>query len=239
MAQILLVEDNAAAAALICQYMKALYSDHQITICATATDAFDWAGKHHIDLFILDIQLPDYRGTELGKYIRAMPEYRFTPILFTTELGGEELAAYREIKCYDFLIKPFTQEQFLRAVSTALDMGQQMKKPESILRIEQKQFLFEYELKQIRYIESFGKRLVIHSISQGEDLADQISGYSLMRLLELAGKDNLIQCHKSFLINPVFIKKIDKGAKELWLKDCKETIPIGEKYQHNLRERAL
>jgi two component transcriptional regulator len=239
MAQILLVEDNAAAAALICQYMKALYSDHQITICATATDAFDWAGKHHIDLFILDIQLPDYRGTELGKYIRAMPEYRFTPILFTTELGGEGLAAYREIKCYDFLIKPFTQEQFLRAVSTALDMGQQMKKPEPILRIEQKQFLFEYELKQIRYIESFGKRLVIHSISQGEDLADQISGYSLMRLLELAGKDNLIQCHKSFLINPVFIKKIDKGAKELWLKDCKETIPIGEKYQHNLRERAL
>lgn len=81
-------------------------------------------------MFILDIQLPDYRGTELGKYIRAMPEYRFTPILFTTELGGEELAAYREIKCYDFLIKPFTQEQFLRAVSTALDMGQQMKKPE-------------------------------------------------------------------------------------------------------------
>lgn len=219
MAQLLLVEDNAAAAALICQYMKALYSDHQITICATATDAFDWAGKHHIDLFILDIQLPDYRGTELGKHIRAMPEYRFTPILFTTELGGEELAAYREIKCYDFLIKPFTQEQFLRAVSTALDMGQQMKKPEPILRIEQKQFLFEYELKQIRYIESFGKRLVIHSISQGEDLADQISGYSLMRLLELAGKDNLIQCHKSFLINPVFIKKIDKGAKELWLKD--------------------
>ena len=104
MAQLLLVEDNAAAAALICQYMKALYSDHQITICATATDAFDWAGKHHIDLFILDIQLPDYRGTELGKHIRAMPEYRFTPILFTTELGGEELAAYREIKCYDFLI---------------------------------------------------------------------------------------------------------------------------------------
>ena len=239
MAQILLVEDNSAAAALICQYMKALYSDHQLTICATATDAFDWAGKHHIDLFILDIQLPDYRGTELGKHIRAMPEYRFTPILFTTELGGEELAAYREIKCYDFLIKPFTQEQFLRAVSTALDMGQQMKKPEPILRIEQKQFLFEYELKQIRYIESFGKRLVIHSISQGEELADQISGYSLMRLLELAGKDNLIQCHKSFLINPVFIKKIDKGAKELWLKDCKETIPIGEKYQHNLRERAL
>lgn len=77
MAQLLLVEDNAAAAALICQYMKALYSDHQITNLATATDAFDWAGKHHIDLFILDIQLPDYRRNRVGENISVlMPEYR-------------------------------------------------------------------------------------------------------------------------------------------------------------------
>ena len=30
---------------------------------------------------------------------------------------------------------------------------------------------------------------------------DQISGYSLARLLEMAGPGNLLQCHKSFLIN--------------------------------------
>lgn len=239
MAQILLVEDDAAASELIRQYTEALCGKHQLTIFSTATAALNWSDEHSVDLFILDIQLPDYRGTELGKQIRTMPRYRFTPILFTTELAGEELGAYREIKCYDFLVKPFTQEQFTNAVSAALDMGKQMRKTVPVLRIEQKQFLFEYGLEQILYIESFGKKAVIHSISQGKELNDQISGYSLVRLLEMAGPGNLIQCHKSFLINPIYITKIDKGSKTLWLKSCKDTIPIGEKYQHNLRERTI
>ena len=239
MAQILLVEDDTAASELIRQYTEALCGKHQLTTVSTATAALNWSDKHSVDLFILDIQLPDYRGTELGKQIRTMPRYRFTPILFTTELAGEELGAYREIKCYDFLVKPFTQEQFTNAISAALDMGRQMRKAVPVLRIEQKQFLFEYGLEQILYIESFGKRAVIHSISQGKELNDQISGYSLARLLEMAGPGNLIQCHKSFLINPIYITKIDKGSKTLWLKNCKDAIPIGEKYQHNLRERTI
>lgn len=239
MAQILLVEDDTAASELIRQYTEALCGKHQLTTVSTATAALNWSDKHSVDLFILDIQLPDYRGTELGKQIRTMPRYRFTPILFTTELAGEELGAYREIKCYDFLVKPFTQEQFTNAISAALDMGRQMRKTIPVLRIEQKQFLFEYGLEQILYIESFGKRAVIHSISQGKELNDQISGYSLARLLEMAGPGNLIQCHKSFLINPIYITKIDKGSKTLWLKNCKDAIPIGEKYQHNLRERTI
>ena len=239
LAQILLVEDDTAASELIRQYTEALCGKHQLTTVSTATAALNWSDKHSVDLFILDIQLPDYRGTELGKQIRTMPRYRFTPILFTTELAGEELGAYREIKCYDFLVKPFTQEQFTNAISAALDMGRQMRKTIPVLRIEQKQFLFEYGLEQILYIESFGKRAVIHSISQGKELNDQISGYSLARLLEMAGPGNLIQCHKSFLINPIYITKIDKGSKTLWLKNCKDAIPIGEKYQHNLRERTI
>ena len=239
MAQILLVEDDTTASELIRQYTEALCGKHQLTTVSTATAALNWSDKHSVDLFILDIQLPDYRGTELGKQIRTMPRYRFTPILFTTELAGEELGAYREIKCYDFLVKPFTQEQFTNAISAALDMGRQMRKTVPVLRIEQKQFLFEYGLEQILYIESFGKRAVIHSISQGKELNDQISGYSLARLLEMAGPGNLIQCHKSFLINPIYITKIDKGSKTLWLKNCKDAIPIGEKYQHNLRERTI
>ena len=239
MAQLLLVEDDTAASELIRQYTEALCGKHQLTTVSTATAALNWSDKHSVDLFILDIQLPDYRGTELGKQIRTMPRYRFTPILFTTELAGEELGAYREIKCYDFLVKPFTQEQFTNAISAALDMGRQMRKTVPVLRIEQKQFLFEYGLEQILYIESFGKKAVIHSISQGKELNDQISGYSLARLLEMAGPGNLIQCHKSFLINPIYITKIDKGSKTLWLKNCKDAIPIGEKYQHNLRERTI
>ena len=94
-ANILLVEDDEAAATLIEQFMEQLSSGHRLTIFSNAAQALAWGKTHQIDLFILDIQLPDYRGTELGKQLRSMPEYRFTPILFTTELSGAELSAYR------------------------------------------------------------------------------------------------------------------------------------------------
>lgn len=235
-AHILLVEDDHAAVALIGQFVEKLPSSHRLTIFSNAAQALAWGRTHQIDLFILDIQLPDYRGTELGKQLRALPEYRFTPILFTTELDGEELYAYREIKCYDFLVKPFNEQQFQRAVSAALEMGRNLAKPPAIMKIEQKQFVFEYDLETLLYIESFGKRAVIHTTVDGETVSDNISGYSLVRFLELAGPGHLLQCHKSFLVNPLRISKLDKRTRQLWLTGCDTAIPIGEKYQHNLRE---
>lgn len=210
---------------------------YHLTVFSNAEQALSWVKTHQIDLFILDIQLPDYRGTELGKQLRSIPEYRFIPILFTTEFAGEELFAYREIKCYDFLVKPFCEEQFCQTVNAALEMGRNLAKPPAVLRIEQKQFVFEYELENILYIESFGKQAVIHSRMESRTLSDRISGYSLVRLMELAGSGHLLQCHKSYLINPFRISKIDKRARQLWLKDCDTAIPIGEKFQRNLREQ--
>ena len=234
--QILLVEDEEPASKLIKQYVEQFCVDCQCASFPSAAQALAWARTYRADLFILDIQLPDYRGTELARQIRAMPDYRFTPILFTTELAGEELSAYREIKCYDFLVKPFTEEQFRTAVTSALELGQRMETRPIVLRVEQRQFLFEYDLQNILYIESFGKRAVIHSVAAGRILADQVSGYSLARFLELAGPGRLIQCHKSYLINPVRLEKMDKQRRLLWLRDCPDPIPIGEKYQGNLRE---
>lgn len=238
-AHILLVEDDGAAALLIEQYVRRLSDCHHLTTFSNAAQALSWIREHRIDLFILDIQLPDYRGTELGKQIRSIPEYRFTPILFTTELAGEELLAYREIKCYDFLVKPFGEEQFRQAFSAALEMGRHIEARPTVLRIEQKQFVFEYDLKNILYAESFGKQVVIHTIAAGQELSDRISGYSLARLLELAGPSHLKQCHKSYLINPSRLIRIDKAQRLLWLRDCGEAIPIGEKYQHDLREAMV
>ena len=232
------MEDEDATATLIRQYISELSSDHVLAIFSKASLALQYASRNNIDLFILDIQLLDYQGTTWAKQLRDMPEYHFTPILFATALAGEELAAYREIKCYAFLIKPFTKADFQRAFQEAVSMGRQIQKVRSVLRIEQKQFIFEYEIKDIFYIEAFGKKLVIHTRqNQNAEAPDSISGYSLAKLLKLVGQDRLVQCHKSYLINPDWILKIDKGTRLLQLKYCDATIPIGEKYQQNLLGR--
>lgn len=239
MASILLVEDDLAAGEWIRRCLSALSEAHRLVVSTTASEALSLSQKERFDLFLLDIQLPDYRGTELGRQLRAIPAYQFTPILFTTQLSDEELTAYREIKCYDFLVKPFTQEQFSRSVTNALELGARMVPPAPVLRIQQKSFLFEYDLRDLLYVESFGKRLVIHSCSADSDLSDEISGYSLARILELAGPGQLLQCHKSYLINPAQLARVDRTAKVLYLRRSDVPIPIGEKYRQNLRRWGL
>lgn len=163
------------------------------------------------------------------------PQYKFTPIIFASALSGEELTMYRDVKCHSFLIKPFTKNEFVKAFRDALDMSRQMTISPKTLRIEQKTFIFEYELSKIVYIESFGKRVIIHSNKDGHALnQDTISGYSLTRLLESLSADNFIQCHKSYLVNRSYIRKIDKQEMILSVMRDDIKIPIGEKYKGNL-----
>ena len=75
MSHILLVEDNAGAAALIRRYIEKSSPKHQLAVFAKAAEALTYAGGSKVDLFILDIQLLDYRGTALAKQLRALPEY--------------------------------------------------------------------------------------------------------------------------------------------------------------------
>lgn len=235
MSQMLLVEDDDAIVKLVCKYIADVDSSITVNSFAKAMDALHYAKNHSIDLFILDIQLLDYKGTSLAKQIRAIPVYQYTPIVFATALAGEELSAYREVKCYSFLIKPFTKEEFTVAFRDALGLSQHMHIPSKTIRIEQKQFIFEYELKNILYIESFGKKIVIHSNRNKETpQEDVVSGYGLLKLLELIDDSTVIQCHKSFLVNTLYIEGIDKQNNCICLKNVSVKIPIGNKYQSAL-----
>lgn len=173
--------------------------------------------------------------TSLAKQLRALPQYKFTPIIFASALAGEELTMYRDVKCHSFLIKPFTKNEFTKAFRDALEMSNQMNIAPKTLRIEQKSFIFEYELSKIVYVESFGKRMIIHSNKDDHTLnQDNISGYSLARLLKSLSGDNFVQCHKSYLINRSYIRNINKQEMTITLMRDDIKIPIGEKYRVNV-----
>lgn len=231
----MLVEDNPAAVRRMKQYIKNIDSNLEIHAFAEAGTAYHFAQKELISLFILDIQLTDYKGTSLAKQIRSLPQYKYTPIIFETVLAGEELSAYRDVKCYGFLIKPFGEEEFSQAFCDALGMSEHMEEPSKTIRIEQKQFVLEYVLGEIVFVEAFGKKLVIHtnSLRLGKK-QDTISGYTLSGLLDLLGDPAFVRCHKSYLVNRKHIEKIDKANKLIFLREFDTPIPIGNKYYTEL-----
>ena len=118
MSKILLVEDNPDAVKRIIRYINKIFAELDVISFPEAGDALQYAKANDISLFILDIQLEDYKGTNLAKQLRELPEYKYTPIIFETALAGEELSAYRDVKCYSFLVKPFGEAIHFRICCT-------------------------------------------------------------------------------------------------------------------------
>ena len=116
-----------------------------------------------------------------------------------------------------------------------MGLSKQINSQAKTVRIEQKQFILEYAVQDIAYIEAFGKRLVIHTISRLAGVKeDTISGYTLSGLLALLDDPAFVQSHKSYVVNKSHIEKIDKSGRKIFLKGFADTIPIGNKYQAEL-----
>lgn len=233
--KILIVEDDLKIQNFLIKSILEIENIIQVKTSTSSEEALKIAKNYSIDIFILDIQLIDYKGTQLAKQIRELDKYKYTPIIFATVLANEELSAYREIKCYSFLIKPFTKEEIKKALKEAIDYNNSIKHKTKNIRIEQKSQIFEYDINDIIYIESFRKRKVIHVLTVDKEvIANTISGYSLKSLLKLIDDNDFIQPHRSYIINKRYLQTIEKDKNLVKLKHIDMSIPIGNKFKSGL-----
>jgi len=84
LAQVLFVEDNPVFSEVI----KAVFAKQQLAvdIKATAAEALDALYQHSYELIVVDLNLPDYTGTEVMQVLRTLPSYQDKQVvLFTAE----------------------------------------------------------------------------------------------------------------------------------------------------------
>lgn len=61
--------------------------------------------------------MPNMDGIELVRRLRAMPEYRFVPILMlTTEAGADRKAEGKAAGATGWIVKPFSPEQLVATI---------------------------------------------------------------------------------------------------------------------------
>lgn len=237
MTRILIVEDDEKIQAFLTNTINQINDTIEIFTTTNASKALQLAKEELIDIFLVDIQLEDYKGTDLVEQLRALPQYKFTPIIFETAVITEELRAYRDWKCYHYLIKPYTQVEVEKVLKEVLELVEVTKPDNRSLKIEQKQFIFEFRLMEIMYIESFGKNMRIHLLKNGVTMFEDIKGYSLKKLANLL-TDSFVQCHKSYVINTAYMERIDKTEDTIKLTNSSNSIPIGDKYRKGVLERS-
>jgi FixJ family two-component response regulator len=92
----------------------------KVLVFASAEEFLNSAQPRKADCLILDIQLPGMSGIELLHYLKTQ-KYK-VPIIFITAHGSDEHARSEAASDWTiaYLIKPFSGEELLDAVNTAL-----------------------------------------------------------------------------------------------------------------------
>lgn len=117
---VLIVEDNELNMKLFRDLLEA--HGYQTLEARTGPEALKLAEKHHPDLILMDIQLPEYSGLEVTQKIKDNEELADIPVIAVTAFamkGDEE--RIRQGGCEDYIAKPISVISFLEKVKRYLD----------------------------------------------------------------------------------------------------------------------
>ena len=88
-ARVLIVDDSRSLRRMV--YAALAQDDYEILEGQDAEQALAVAQASPPDLVITDINMPGMDGLSLIRSLRALPEFRFTPVLVLTTEWGEEM----------------------------------------------------------------------------------------------------------------------------------------------------
>lgn len=115
MIKCLIIDDEPLARCIVVEYLQQF---SQIQVVQECNDGFEGVKaimQHQPDLVFLDIQMPKISGFEMLELLDHSPD-----IIFTTAFDEYALKAF-EAQAIDYLLKPFSQERFNKALQKWLD----------------------------------------------------------------------------------------------------------------------
>lgn len=119
---ILIVEDNELNMKLFNDLLEA--HGYQTVQARNGVEAVDLARKHHPNLILMDIQLPEVSGLQVTQWIKDDESLRSIPVVAITAFamkGDEE--RIRQGGCEAYLSKPISVVKFIETVKSYLGDG--------------------------------------------------------------------------------------------------------------------
>ena len=117
---IMTVDDSATMRQMVSFTLKA--AGYEVLEAVDGKDALArLSGSPVADMIITDLNMPNLDGIELIRRVRAIPHYRFTPIiLLTTESDDLKKQAGKTAGATGWIVKPFKPDQLLAVVRKVL-----------------------------------------------------------------------------------------------------------------------
>jgi DNA-binding LytR/AlgR family response regulator len=224
------IDDEPLALRLVSEYVNKTPFLELVAALDNPLDAIEFLSTQSVDLVLVDIQMPDLTGIEFVRSLESAPK-----VIFTTAYEKYALEGFK-LNAIDYLLKPFSYEEFLKAVQkarkqTELEAGI----PHSIEA--NNQFLFlksEYKIRRINfndilYIEGLKDYIKVYTIGEDKPV---LSLSSMKALEQKLPEDKFMRVHRSFIVNLERIEVIERSR----IVFGKTYIPVSDQYKDKFQE---
>lgn len=210
----LIVDDEELARSLLKTYVAKVNFLELVADFENPLDAIKVLKEQKIDLLLLDIQMPEIKGTDFAKMIPAQ-----TQVIFTTAYSEYALEGF-ELSALDYLLKPITFERFLQAVNK-LKTKTDWEEVEDSIVVKSGYDLHKLNYDSILFIESDSEYVIYHT-TNGKIMSNQ----SLTALEKKLPAQIFMRVHRSYIVNKNKVNAL-KG-KDLTIE--KAIIPVSARY---------
>lgn len=193
-----------------------------------------------IDLFYIDINLKNESGLKFALEIREIEGYRLIWIIFVTIYKQYMLSSFKKIHCYDYILKPYNKESIQRITKLLLSEGSSQvtvtEIKEKFIIVPVKNIQVKIFINEIIFVEVFIRTSIIHTIN-GSFTIDYLS---LKKLNSVMEHKDILQSHRSYLVNIKYINKIektnDKTSYKIYFYNTAETALLGNNYKKSIMD---
>ena len=113
---ILVVDDSLAVRQLVGVVLKS--AGYDVVDAVDGRDALGKLSAHKVHLIISDVNMPNMDGISFVKAVKALPNYKFVPIIMlTTESQETKKQEGQAAGAKAWMVKPFKPDAMLQAVA--------------------------------------------------------------------------------------------------------------------------
>lgn len=239
MIRCIIIEDQPPAQRVLKKYIGDMENMVLKATFADALQAMDFLKTETIDLLFLDIHLPKISGIDFLKTLHQKPH-----VILTTAFSDYALESY-EYDVVDYLLKPFSFERFVQAVSKVPAPKLAMAKSDAsaetslsdtastpdVIFLKSGYEHIKIEVSDIRFIQSDTDYTEVFTSEK-----KYLSQEPLRYWEEQLNPNKFVRVHKSYILNISKIQKIVGNQVRL---DEITTLPIGRAYKKQFMKNII
>lgn len=185
---------------------------------------------NHYDLILLDIEMKQLNGVEVGIHLREFLKNMTTQLIFISSYENYHLQLFDTIPS-GFIKKPIELADFTTKITTAvaraIEKGKEVEN--DLLRFQIKGEYFQIQFSKIMYLESNRRKIILHTKNSTFEYYGKLSEEQ-QKLNSL----NFIRIHQSYIINLEYLYRISNSKLTL---ANNVSLPISDKYSEHLHKQ--